>query len=123
MRKVIAGIFCLIAGFGGVNAAQAGDSLKGYAIAEISVSDPEAYKPYVAAVGPIVTKFGGVYIVRGGETVTMEGAPPTGRIVVIEFPSLAAARAFYESDEYQAVLPIRLKAATSRIFFVEGFIP
>jgi len=123
MRRGIAGIYCLILGFGGVSAAQAGDSLKGYAIAEISVTDPEAYKPYVAAVGPIVAKFGGVYIVRGGEIVTMEGAPPNGRVVVIEFPSLAAARAFYGSDDYQAVLPLRLKAATSRIFFVEGFIP
>ncbi len=96
---------------------------KGYAVAEISVTDAEAYMAYVAAVGPLVEKFGGIYIVRGGETVAKEGGAPNGRIVVIEFPSLAAARAFYESPDYQAILPIRLNTATSRVYLVEGYAP
>lgn len=96
---------------------------KAYTVAEISVDDPDAYKAYVSAVGPIVEAFGGVYIVRAGATVPKEGAPPAGRIVIIEFPTMAAALAFYDSPEYQAILPLRLNAATSRAFIVEGRAP
>lgn len=96
---------------------------KGYAIAEISVTDAEAYKPYVAAVSPMVEKFGGKYLIRGGDAVAVEGEAPAGRLVVLEFPSLDAARAFYDSDEYQAILPLRLKSAASRVFFIEGYAP
>lgn len=93
---------------------------KAYVIAEITVKDPEAYKAYIAAVGPVVAHFGGEYRVRGGQVVPLEGEPPTGRIVVIEFESLAIAQTFEDSAEYAAVAPLRLKAATSRIFLVEG---
>jgi uncharacterized protein (DUF1330 family) len=93
---------------------------KGYVIAEITVTDPEAYKQYAATVPPILAKFGGKYLVRGGQTVAEEGESPSGRIVVIEFNSLAAARSFEDSPEYQAVAPLRRKAARSRVFLVEG---
>ena len=93
---------------------------KVYVIADIVVTDPEAYKAYIAAVGPVVAHFSGEYRVRGGQVVSVEGEPPKGRIVVIEFRSLAAARAFEDSAEYAAVAPLRLKAASSRIFLVEG---
>lgn len=93
---------------------------KGYVIAEITVTDAEAYKQYVAAVAPVVAKFGGRYIVRGGQTVAAEGDAPAGRIVVIEFDSLAAAQSFEDSAEYQAVAALRHKAARSRVFLVEG---
>lgn len=96
---------------------------KAYSVAEIAVEDAEGYKAYIAAAGPIVEKYGGVYMARGGETIGKEGEAPRGRIVIVEFPSLAAARAFYESAEYQAALPLRLKTATSRVYFVEGYAP
>ena len=96
---------------------------KAYSVAEIAIEDAEGYKAYVAAAGPVVEKFGGVYLARGGETIGKEGEAPRGRIVIVEFPSLAAARAFYESAEYQAALPLRLKTATSRVYFVEGHAP
>ncbi len=66
---------------------------KGYSIAEIIVTDAEAYKQYVAAVSPIVAHFEGKYLVRAGAIVPLEGEAPTGRFVVIEFPSLAIAKA------------------------------
>jgi len=93
---------------------------KGYVIAEITVTDPEAYKQYAAAVPAIAAKFSGKYLVRAGQTVAVEGDPPGGRIVVIEFDSLAAARSFEDSAEYQAIAPLRQKAARSRVFLVEG---
>ena len=95
-------------------------SPKGYVISEITVTDPDAYKQYAAAVPPIVAKFGGKFLVRGGQTLAVEGEPPRGRIVVIEFDSLAAARSFEDSPDYQAVAPLRHKAASSRVFLVEG---
>jgi uncharacterized protein (DUF1330 family) len=96
---------------------------KGYVIAEITVTDPEGYKSYVAAVGPLVTHFGGKYVVRGGQIIAVEGDPPTGRFAVIEFDSLAAARSFEDSPEYQAIAPLRRKSARSRVFLVEGSSP
>lgn len=93
---------------------------KGYVIAELTVTDPEGYKQYAAAVPPIIAKFGGKYLVRGGRTVGVEGDPPSGRIVVIEFDSLAAARAFEESYEYQNIAQLRHKAANGRVFLAEG---
>jgi len=95
-------------------------SPKAYVVAEINVTDPEAYKSYVAAVAPVVARFGGKYLVRGGQTISIEGAPPSGRVVVIEFDSLAAARTFEDSADYAAVSPIRHKAAQSRVFLVDG---
>jgi uncharacterized protein (DUF1330 family) len=93
---------------------------KGYVVAEITVTDPQAYKQYAAAVPAIAAKFSGKYLVRAGQTVAVEGDPPSGRIVVIEFESLAAARSFEDSAEYRAIAPLRQKAARSRVFLVEG---
>ena len=93
---------------------------KGYVIAEITVTDPEAYKQYAAGTPAILAKFGGKYLVRGGKALSVEGPPPGGRIVVIEFNSLAAAQAFEESPEYQALAPLRRKASQSRVFLAEG---
>ena len=93
---------------------------KGYVIAELTVTDPQAYKQYAAAVPPIIAKFGGKYLVRGGQTVGVEGDPPGGRIVVIEFDSLAAAKSFEESHEYQEIAQVRHQAANGRVFLAEG---
>lgn len=93
---------------------------KAYAIAEISVTDPVSYKQYLSAVTPIVERFGGKYIVRAGTVVPIEGDAPTGRFVVIEFPSLDVAKRFEASPEYRAIAPLRRKAARTRLFLVEG---
>jgi uncharacterized protein (DUF1330 family) len=118
LLTVVAAAIFAATGFTLLRAAAGGS--KGYVIAEITVTDPEAYKQYAATVPPIAAKFSGKYLVRGGQTVPVEGEPPSGRIVVIEFDSLAAARSFEDSPEYQAVAPLRRKAARSRVFLVEG---
>jgi uncharacterized protein (DUF1330 family) len=118
---VVAAVIVAATGFSFLRAATVAP--KGYVIAEITVTDPEAYKQYAAAVAPVVAKLGGRYIVRGGQTVAEEGEPPSGRIVVIEFDDLAAARSFEGSPDYQAVAPLRRKAAHSRVFLVEGISP
>jgi uncharacterized protein (DUF1330 family) len=93
---------------------------KAYVVAEIAVTDPVGFKTYADATPPVLAKFGGTYVARGGNTVAVEGAPPAGRIVLMEFPNLAAAQAYEASPDYRTLATIRHKAATSRVFIVEG---
>ena len=65
---------------------------------------------------------GGRYIVRSGQSEAIEGEPP-GRLVILEFPDRAAAKAWRSSPAYQAILPIRDSASTSRVYVVEGVAP
>ena len=126
MRKII-GVVLIAAAMAAAThagAAEAGSKApKAYVIGEVNVTDPETYKTYAQKTSPIVAKFGGIYIARGGQTVPVEGAGPAGRIVVIEFPSLAAAKAFEASAEYLKVAPIRQRSSTGRFFIVEGTAP
>lgn len=96
---------------------------KGYILAEIAVANPEPYQDYLAAVTPMVGKLGGAYLVRGGRSERREGAAPAGRLVLLEFASFDAAQAFYDSPEYQAILPMRTANATSRVIVMEGYAP
>ena len=95
---------------------------KGYIVAEVTVTNPSAYEGYRQAVSPIVARHGGVYLVRGGRAEMLEGSA-AGRVVVIEFPSVAAARAFYESPEYQAIVGARKANSISRVVLVDGAAP
>jgi uncharacterized protein (DUF1330 family) len=94
-----------------------------FIVAEVDVHDSAAYRPYAQRAGQIVAQYGGHYIVRGGKTEAIEGAKPANRIAIIEFPSLEALDRFESSPEYRAVVDIRHKNATSRVFAVEGVSP
>jgi uncharacterized protein (DUF1330 family) len=89
-----------------------------YVIVEIEVQDADAYEEYRPLAAASVARHGGRYVVRGGTTETLEGEW-AGRIVVLEFDSLDAARAWYHSDDYQACLPIRLRTSRGRMIAVE----
>lgn len=91
-----------------------------YLIGDIEVTDPAAYDEYRKMVSDPVAKYGGRFIVRGGTVVPKEGGWTPKRIVVLEFPSLERAKAFYDSPEYAAALALRLKATNSRLILVEG---
>ncbi|MEM1268367.1 MAG: DUF1330 domain-containing protein [Pseudomonadota bacterium] len=92
---------------------------KAYVIGHITVTDPEAYKEYIEKDTPILEAAGGKFIVRGGASEVMEGEFKQ-RHVVIEYPSLEAAKASWQSDEYQEVAKIRHRNALSDIVIVEG---
>ncbi|MBL3551898.1 DUF1330 domain-containing protein [Rhodovulum sulfidophilum] len=92
---------------------------KGYIIAHITVTDPEAYRDYVDRDTPILESFGGRFLVRGGASEAPEG-PMKDRHVVIEFPNFEAAKRAFHSPEYQEVAAIRHATATSDIVLVEG---
>jgi uncharacterized protein (DUF1330 family) len=91
-----------------------------YYISEFELSDPEGIRPYSAAVESTFTPFGGRYLVRGGKVVTLEGSPAK-RVIMIAFPSLEQAQAWYDSPAYRNILPIRHRSATSRVFIMGGF--
>jgi uncharacterized protein (DUF1330 family) len=97
--------------------------MSAYIIAEVDVRDPETYATYRAQTPAAVERYGGRFIVRGGAAETLEGEGPPGRLVVLEFPDLTAARRFYGSPEYQAIIGIRQQAAASRVVLVEGHAP
>jgi uncharacterized protein (DUF1330 family) len=91
-----------------------------YIIAEVDVTDPETYASYRAQTQATIEPYGGRFIVRGGPAELLEGDDPPARLVVIEFPDIAAARRFYDSPEYQKIIGIRQRAARSRLILVEG---
>lgn len=93
-----------------------------YYLSEFELTDAEGIKPYSAVVESTFTPFGGKYAIRGGQRTSLEGVPAQ-RIVMIVFPSLAQAQAWYDSPAYRAIRPIRHRSATSRVFIVEGVAP
>jgi uncharacterized protein (DUF1330 family) len=93
---------------------------KAYWIAHIDVRDPEGYKDYVAAARPAFERHSARFLARGGAYEALEGRV-RGRNVVIEFPSMDAAKACYNSPEYQAAKAIRQKYADGEMLLVEGY--
>jgi uncharacterized protein (DUF1330 family) len=90
-----------------------------YVIVEVAVDNPEDYAEYLPLAGASVALHGGRFVVRGGKTEVFEG-DWDGRIVVLEFENLDAARSWYYSEDYQAALPIRLRNSRGRMIAVEG---
>jgi len=92
---------------------------KGYIIAHIKVTDPDAYPEYVRRDTPILERMGARFMVRGGRNEVLEGTSGD-RHVVMEFPSYDAALAAYNDPDYQDVAEIRRRSAESVIIVVEG---
>ncbi len=91
-----------------------------YLIARIEVTDWSRYKEYTNQTPGVIARYGGKFIVRGGQVLSLEGPPENGRVVVIEFPSLEQAQVFYSSPEYKKVKALRAGAATGQFIAVEG---
>ena len=93
---------------------------KGYWIARVDVSDPEAYQAYVRANAVAFAKFGARFLVRGGAYRAAEGVA-RARQVVIEFKDYATAVACFDSEEYQQARELRLKVSQIELVIVEGY--
>lgn len=93
---------------------------KGYWIARVDVTDPEAYKKYVAANGAAFARYGAKFIVRGGRFEAPEGSPRE-RNVVLEFKDYDTAVACYHSPEYGVAKDLRMPAAVSDLLIIEGY--
>jgi uncharacterized protein (DUF1330 family) len=91
-----------------------------YIIVEVSITDPKAYEEYKKLTPAAVAAYDGKFIVRGGETETLEGDWQPERIVVLEFPSLEQAKAWWASDVYSPAKLIRQQAAKTKMIVVNG---
>ena len=89
-------------------------------VVELEITNSAAMEPYRAAVGATITQYGGRFLARAGATELIEGGPEPKRIVILEFPDKAAFKHWYDSPEYQKILPGRLDNSTARGFVVEG---
>lgn len=94
-----------------------------YTVGHITVTNMEGYQGYASQVPAIIAKFGGEYLVRGGHATDVEGSMPGDRHVVVRWPDRATAEAWYNSNEYQAILQIRLSNSTGVMTIVDGFEP
>ena len=91
-----------------------------YFVVELDVTNLAAMGPYRAAVGATIEQYGGRFLARAGATELIEGGPEPKRIVIVEFADTAAFKRWYNSPEYQKILPGRLDNASGRGFIVEG---
>ncbi|MGI9336545.1 MAG: DUF1330 domain-containing protein [Gammaproteobacteria bacterium] len=94
--------------------------MAGYVIATVTVKDPERYERYKALVAPSVAAYGGRYLVRGGETQSVEGGWNPSRVVVLEFESAQRAKAWWDSEEYAEAKALRHATADSQMVIVSG---
>lgn len=91
-----------------------------YVIADVNVTDPALYEDYKKMVPATVQKYGGRFAARGGAVDSKEGGWSPARLVILEFPSMEKARAWYHSPEYAPALALRLRAANAKLILVEG---
>ena len=91
-----------------------------YVIAEVEVEDPERYEEYRKRVPAIIAAYGGRYIARGGRTEVLEGPWSPKRLVIVEFPSLERAQAWWNSPEYAPVKALRQSCSRAKMIVLEG---
>jgi uncharacterized protein (DUF1330 family) len=89
-------------------------------IVEVEVLDKERYETYKGMVPPSLAAYGGKFLVRGGEVETLEGEWSPKRLVVVEFPSMAQAKAWWGSEEYSEAKALRQATAHTKMILAEG---
>ncbi len=95
--------------------------MKCYAVAEVTVTDRGWVKDYIQKVTPMVEAHGGRYLARTNKVEKLEGERPLPHsFLILEFPSRAAAHAFYESPEYRPFREARLAGSSGDFVLVDG---
>ena len=94
--------------------------MSAYIVVDIEITDSEKFENYRQLVPGTIAKYGGRYIVRGGKVETLEGSWSPKRFVVLEFPSVEQAKAWYGSTEYAGPKALRQSCTGSNIILVEG---
>jgi uncharacterized protein (DUF1330 family) len=92
-----------------------------YLVVDTNLTNPELYERYKLKAKPMVEKYGGEYLARGGKLSIKEDAlwRPT-RMVLVKFPSVQDAETFYQSDEYQDILKVSKQSADRTLVILEG---
>ena len=91
-----------------------------YVIVDNDVHDPEPYAEYLRLVTPTVAQYGGRYVVRAGHIHFADSDWHPGRLVVIEFDDVAAARRWVEAEDTQEIHAMRRRHASSRLIIIDG---
>jgi uncharacterized protein (DUF1330 family) len=92
-----------------------------YLLAHVDVQNWDAYREYMRHTPRVIAKFGGRFLARGGEMVTLEGPEETLRVVLVEFPTLDHAKNFYSSPDYKAVKKLREGAGSAKLVAIDGY--
>jgi uncharacterized protein (DUF1330 family) len=93
---------------------------KAYVISEVEIVEESLAERYRELAAASIAEYGGRYLVRGAAANVVEGAPTERRVVIVEFPSLERAKAWYESAQYAPARQLRATALDRRLTFVEG---
>lgn len=91
-----------------------------YILAEIEITNPEGYKEYTKQVPATIAKYGGRFLIRGGASEVLEGDWPQRRRVMLEFPTMDAARKWWHSPEYEKPKAMRQAASRGKLLLMEG---
>jgi uncharacterized protein (DUF1330 family) len=91
-----------------------------YLIADLEITDTPAFEEYRKRVPAVIAAHGGRYLARGGATAVLEGNVTLHRTVIVEFESMAALRAFYDSPEYRPLRELREESTRSTLIAIEG---
>lgn len=91
-----------------------------YVVVEVEVNDPVRYEDYKKMVPPSFEPFGGRFLVRGGETENLEGDWSPKRLVIVEFPSVEKAKAWWSSTEYAEAKALRQATAKTQMVVAQG---
>jgi len=94
--------------------------MSAYIVVEIAVLDKEKYETYKQLAPPSIAAYGGRYLARGGAVETLEGMWSPTRLVILEFPSVAQAKAWWISTEYEQAKALRQASARTQMVVVEG---
>ena len=91
-----------------------------YVIFDVDIRDPTRYQEFMSGVKPALEAAGAKYLARGGSHKVYEGDWEPRRIVLLEFPSVAAWESFYNGTTYQALKSVRDACSSARLVSVEG---
>ena len=94
--------------------------MAGYIVVDVEITDPTEYQTYAKQTSATLERYGGKFLVRGGDAKSLEGDWKPKRLVIIEFPSVEQAKAWYDSPEYSSIIGIRHRSAVSRMLLVRG---
>jgi uncharacterized protein (DUF1330 family) len=91
-----------------------------YVIANVDVKDPARYEEYRKMVLPTIQAFGGRFLARGGKVDSLEGPWHPNRLVIVEFPSVERAKAWWSSPEYAPAKALRQQTSDGSLIVIEG---
>ena len=97
-----------------------GYGVAAYVIADVDVRDPARYEDYRRLVLPTITAYGGRFLARGGTVDVLEGPWRPSRLVIVEFPSVERARAWWSSPEYAGAKALRQATSQGSLVVIEG---